>query len=85
MTDNQEVVDVCWFAQMGRTEPIGFVICKDKITKQMKGYIGVCKGHDEGRDIKRIIETGAKVTVNTLKNLLAQMESRTKEGKNAEN
>ncbi len=61
MATNVMVIDAAWFTDMTMgAKIIGIVLGKDEITGEVKAYLGVGSGFDEGRDAERIIRLGQK-------------------------
>jgi hypothetical protein len=68
-----KVTDAFWFTQIGQPSLIGIVIGRDEITQEKKAYIGTAVGLDECLDAERIAEGGAKLRLQTAKEIVAAL------------
>lgn len=72
--ENREVIDTIWWTT--RHVCTGVVICKDKITGEIKAYISGCEGVEKEADTHFIMNYGAKLLLHQVEAIMKQMKAK---------
>jgi hypothetical protein len=71
--NSMKIQDAIWFTEMGTPRPIGIIYGEDEVTGEKKAYIGTGHGFNEHADTQHIAKYGAKLTLETVKQLLGYL------------
>jgi len=65
-----KIKESIWYSEANSISPIGIILTEDNVTGAEKAFIGTGRGFDEGEDVEKIIQFGAKFPAHIAKMLI---------------